>query len=191
MRGTKSKRVSGGVRVSDWYKETEKLIASYWRLKDRIARLEAVEASILDTLDALNAELREAKSIPSYTSKYGILPPSARSQDRDYSDFLAQVESQVDKLSEQILAKRKHLTSIQYRLQRAREMVAPLEVVMARLTEEERRITELRYVHRWSYWAIGTELHKSKTRIFYAHRTIILKVAEWLGKTERKRNAIS
>lgn len=173
--------------ADNWYRETEKVIASYWYLKDRIARLEAIEAAIIDSLDTLNAELREAKSIPSYTSKYGILPGTARSQDKDYSDLMVQVESQVDKLSKQILRKRKHLASIRYRLQRARETVAPMEVVMSRLSQEERYLTELRYVYRWSYYAIAEKMHCSKTRAHYMHHTVIIKVAEWLGKIKNER----
>lgn len=173
--------------AENWYRETEKLIASYWYYKDRIARLEAVEKAILDSLSTLTQELAAANSVPSYVAKYGIRPPAAPGQNKDLSDLMADIEEQVDKLAAEIVGKLKRLASIRTRLQRARETIAPIEVVMARLSEDEKRITELRYVYRRSYYAIAEELPFTYSGVRRAHRRVIYLIATWLGnrpKTE-------
>lgn len=168
--------------MADWYRETEKLIASYWYMKDRITRLEATEAAILGSLGTLTTELNVVRMVPSCTAKYGVRPPGAPGQNNDLSDLMAEIETQVDKLAAEIAAKMKRLASIRTRLQRAREMVAPIEVVMARLSEDERKVTEYRYVYRWSNYAIGTQLHCSEFRVRYMKDQIVKKAARWLGK---------
>lgn len=173
--------------ADNWYRETEKLVASYWHVKDKIARLEAIEKAILNNLDTLTQELEVVKAEPISISKYGICPPRAPLRKRDLADLLAQVEKQVDKLSAEIIARRNRLASIRARLQKARETVAPLEVVMVRLTEDERKVTEYRYINKWSYYSIAAQMNWSVSKIRYTHYKAICKVAEWLGKRERGR----
>lgn len=169
-----------------WYPETERLIAGYWRAKDRIARLQAKEEALLASLKRLDMSLATLRAIPGLTARYGLVPPSARMADRDYSDLMAERERQLDKIIKEMLAKNRRLASIQHRLAELREWIAPLEVVMERLTPEERILTEQRYIYHRSNYQIAMTLNCSEGRVRYMLYGIITRAAEWLGKDSKK-----
>ncbi|HHV62099.1 MAG TPA: hypothetical protein GXX51_05615 [Firmicutes bacterium] len=176
------------MRVNEpWYPETERLIARYWHTKERIERLRAKEETLLAALKRLDLKLQEIKRIPGLTAKYGLVPGHLRSGDSDYADLMEEYERQVDAITKEILEKHKKLASIQHRLHELQEWIAPIEAAMARLTEEERTLTEQRYLYHRSNYQIAAMLYCSEKRVRNMLRRIISRVAEWLGK-KRVRN---
>ena len=165
-----------------WFPETERLIAAYWRTKERIERLRAKEEALLAALKRLDLKLQEIKRIPGLTAKYGLVPGHLRGGDLDYAALMEEYERQVDAITKEMLEKHKRLASIQYRLHKLQEWIAPIEAAMSRLTVEERRLTEQRYVYHRSNYQIADMLHCSEWRVRNMRNRIVRQMAEWLGK---------
>ncbi|HHV61138.1 MAG TPA: sigma-70 family RNA polymerase sigma factor [Firmicutes bacterium] len=165
-----------------WYPETERMIADYWRAKVRMERLRAKEDALLASIKRLELQLEEVRRIPGLTAKYGLVPRAQRGADRDYSDLMVEYEEQIDKITKILLEKQKQLASIRHRLLELQELIAPMEAIMAKLTSEERLITEQRYIYRRSNYQIAELLHCSEHRLRYMLKRIISRVAEWTGK---------
>lgn len=169
-----------GVEV--WFYQTELLISGFWLMKDRIARLKNYEKYYLKNINLLKLELSEFKYIPSLTAKYGILNQIQRNHDYSYANLMAEYEKQVDKITELLIRMYKKLISIQQRIWHLEESIVLIEMVLSRLSDEEKMLMEQKYAYKRSNYQTADLLHCSEKRVRNMHRKIIEQIAEWLNK---------
>lgn len=181
---------TGATKKASWFSETERLISRFCRAVDRLERLRKLEQALKEDIDELNQCLTDMKHIPGITAKYGLAPAASRSGDVGYNSLMEQYEKQVDSITKQLLFKWRRLASIKARIHTIKEYAAPFEVAMSRLTVEEQKIIEHRYIYRRSNYQISYILYCSEYRIRYKLNAIVEYMAGWLNKrSHRKINA--
>lgn len=171
-----------------WYPETERVLKQYWKSQLQLERLKAKESALVEGIRILEAELEEGKKIPGFTAKYGIVPGSSRREDEGYTSLMQEYEEQVDKLASEITKKRKNLVVIRIRVCEIEEENAPFQAIVSRLTEEEKKLLEQRYIFRRSNYQIGMVLNCGEWRVRNMRNKIMEQVAEWLGKRQPRKN---
>jgi len=165
-----------------WYAETEKLIKLYWRSKERLLRLREKERILELSRDELKKNLMRTKTIPEYSRKFGIVSWEARKGDFDYSSIMVEYENLVDEISRGLIKNNRVLVSTQIRIYELLEFISPFELVFNRLTNEEKKLTEGKYLLNLSNYQIADILHCSEKRVRTMQKRIIYKIADWLGK---------
>lgn len=121
-----------------WVYETEQLLFSYWRDKNRIARLEAKAKAIVESIQVLEDEIENVKRVPGLSAYYGpTTNENVLKKDKDLSDVLAVREEQTDHLSDLLARKQRKLISTRVRIRNIVERITPIEQELARLTDEE------------------------------------------------------
>lgn len=173
-----------------WYAQTENLIKLYWRSKERLLRLREKEKILQLSMGELKDRLNTSKEIPVYARKFGVISWSARKGDFDYSSVLVEYEKLVDEISKDLIRKNKALVSIQKRIYELLGFLSPLELVFNRLTGEERKLTEEKYLLNLSNYQIADTLHCSEKRVRTMQKKILRKIADWLGKDDHTDLAI-
>lgn len=165
-----------------WYVETENLIRLYWRSKERLLRLREKEKILQLSQGELKKNLIRSRAIPIYTRKFGIVSWEAREGDFDYSSVMVEYEKLVDEISRDLIKNNRALLSTQKRIYDLLEFVSPFELIFNRLTNEEQKLTEGKYLLNLSNYQIADILHCSEKRVRTMKKKIIYKIADWLGK---------
>lgn len=164
-----------------WFSETEKVLHLYWKRNLQIERLSAKLSALQSELASLELELREAKRLPSMIAKYGVTP-GGRKGDVGYEELMERWEAQIDRLTRIVMNRRRLYAKLKVRLANLKRQQAPIVVIVKRLSPDEQRLLELRYVYRRSNYAIARELHQSEPTIRRMHHRAVTRCAEWLGK---------
>lgn len=167
--------------LRNWFAETEKVLDLYWKRKLQIERVNARLSTVQAELAAMELEMREGKMLPRITAHYGIAPRGTR-RNVGIDDLMVRWENHLDKSLKSIMNKRKTYARLKARLAGLCRQQAPIEVMVKRLSKEQQRLLELRYVYRRSNYAIARELYVSETTVRRWHKQAITQCAEWLGK---------
>lgn len=173
-----------------WYVETEKLIRLYWRSKERLSRLREKERILQLSRGELKKNLIRTRAIPGYTRKFGIVSWEGRKGDFDYSSVMVEYEKLVDKISRDLIKNNRALVSTQMRIYELLEFISPFELIFNRLTDEEKKLLEGKYLLNLSNYQLADILHCSEKRVRTMKKRIIFKIADWLGKLNTKELAI-
>jgi len=96
----------------------------------------------------------------------------------------------VDKISRDLIKNNRALVSTQMRIYELLEFISPFELVFNRLTDEEKKLIEGKYLLNLSNYQLADILHCSEKRVRTMKKRIILKIADWLGKHDAKELAI-
>lgn len=169
-------------KEQQWYIETENLLRIYWRSKERLLRLQAKEKVLKASLEKLKKNLIQSKAIPGYARKYGIISWEARKGDFDYSTVMVEYENLIDEISRELVKNHRALVRTQRRIQELLEFISSFELIFNRLTEEEQKLTEGKYLLNLSNYQIADILHCSEKRVRTMQKKILYKIADWSGK---------
>lgn len=168
-----------------WYPEIERMIKKYWKDCDHLERLEARERLLAGRIVQLHNEMEALNELPGVRESYGIIPGGIRShKDRDLSDLMVIHEADIARCFKDLVFCHKDLNQIRRRLFKLRCFIQPIQVLIDKLTDEEKQLTELRYIYRYSNYQIGYRLNCSEWRVRELKNRIINNFAEWLGKKE-------
>ena len=169
-------------KEQQWYIETENLLRLYWRSKERLLRLQAKEKILQSNLDEIKKNMIRSRAIPGYARKFGIISWDARKGDFDCSSIMVEYENLIDEISKDLIKNKRALVSIQTRIHELLEFISPFEIVFNRLTDEEKKLTEGKYLLDMSNYQIADILHCSEKRVRTMQKKILYKIADWSGK---------
>jgi len=169
-------------KEQQWYIETENLLRLYWRSKERLLRLQVKEKILKSSLENLKKNLVQSKAIPGYARKFGVVSWESRKGDFDYSSVMVEYENLIDEISRDLVKNNRALVKTQTRIHQLLEFLSPFELIINRLTDEEIKLTEGKYLLNLSNYQIADILHCSEKRVRTMQKKIIYKIADWSGK---------
>lgn len=170
-----------------WYPEVERIIKKYWKDCEHLKRLLIKEKLLIERIAQIQEEMKALDELPGVRETHGIVPGSIRSQkERDLSDLMVIHEADIDRCFKELVMCHKNLNQVRRRIFNIQIFLSPIQLLMDKLTDEEKQLTELRYVYRYSNYQIGYRLNCSEFRVRELKNRIINNFAEWLGKKENR-----
>lgn len=177
------------IKDEPWFRQAENLIRDYWRRTEQIGRLEARLARAEETLRGLQGDIADARTVRSLSQALSFTPGGHADSGLDVE--LVRMEAHVEQLLSDYAAKLRDVLELRARLANLREENAAMQAVMSRLSLEEFRYTEQRYIYRRSNYAIAQVLYCGASSVRRMRVRVARQVAGWLGitgDTERRRN---
>lgn len=167
-------------RIKPWETDIGKVLVKYYRNQARLERLRAVENGLLGNIRELEYTLKCMMNTPKMTASYGYSPGFCGGDGDPLADMMEKLENATIRAREQLPEKYKRLISIKLRIHEVKEWMAPFDASLARMTNEERRILEMKYSWRRSNRNISDLLHCDEKRIRNKHYKIITYLTECL-----------
>lgn len=181
-------------RIQDepWFQRAEAMIRDYWRRAGQIQRLDARLLRAEERLREIEADIAGARSVRSLSQALSFTPGSLGGAFGSGLDVeLERIEDQLEALLQRYAEKRREALELRARIANLRSSNAAMETVMARLSLEEYRYTEQRWVYRRSNYAVAQVLHCGASSVRRMRVRVARQVAGWLGMTadaKRRKN---
>lgn len=164
-----------------WFQRAEALIRDYWRRVDQIGKLEAKLRRMEDTLRNMQVDIADARGVRSLTQTLSFAPGGHSEAGSGLDAEMERMEERIEKLLQRYSEKQREVFERRARIANLREENAAMESVMARLTLEEYRYTEQRYIYRRSNYAIAQVLFCGASSVRRMRVRVARQVAGWLG----------
>lgn len=168
-------------RKKPWETPIGRILARYYKSQERMERLRKIESVIREDIRELTETIKTIMNTPKVTGKYGFRVFGSGGVDQDPNlTMMARLEEATEKAQEAIPEKYRRLISIQYRIHEIRRQIAPFVAAFGRLTDEERRVLELKYCYRKSNYSISNLLYCSEHKVRCIHGSAIGHLKDWL-----------
>jgi hypothetical protein len=166
-----------------WYAETERMISKYLRDLEHLKSLKQRESTLLESITEIKMEMDELKNMIGQRNRCGIVPGAIRSTgEPGFAKLMVVHEMNIDRCTVRLVEAHKKLLKIRSRIDIVKGFVLPIKVYIDRLTSEQYRLIELRYIYRLSNYMIANNLHCSEYRVRYMINDIVNLMAEFTGK---------
>jgi len=173
--------MQASIKDEPWFRQTENLMCDYWRRTEQISRLEQRLARAEETLRGIQGDIADARTVRSLSQALSFTPGSLGTFGSGLDVELVRMEGHVERLLKVYAKKQREVLELKARIANRREENAAMQAVMARLTLEEYRYTEQRWVYRRSNYAIAQALYCHEARVRRMRVRLVCQVADWLG----------
>lgn len=160
-------------RVKPWETLMGKVLVKYYHKQSRLEQLRGIEVILLGDIREMEETIKCIMDTPKMTAKYGYSPGGSSDCIDPLASMIEKLESATRKAQQLLPDKYKRLISIRYRIHEIREWMAPFDIAFNRLTEEEKRILEMKYSWRRSNRSIADMFHCTEKRIRSIHYKVI------------------
>lgn len=166
-------------KLKPWETPLGIILTKYYKEQARMERLRKLEITIREDIQEIKDTIQFMTSTPKMTAKYGYHAGGGGAGD-PMASMVLQLERETERANLLLPDKFRRLISIKHRIHEIREWISPFDLLMSRLTDEERRIVELKYHYRRSNRTISDLLYCDEGRIRYMHRKVLFYIMDSL-----------
>ncbi len=160
------------------YSRVEGMLYSYYRKKDRIARLKSKEVRIQNRIDRLRKDIKECNIELDATIQAIDYSKDAVQSNSVASSIEKELENAVDRMLKDIAYNIREKRENKEKIRGLERSIEDIEILLEDLTEEEKQILELRYSEKMSDKLIGDMINMSRTTIQRRRTELIEELGE-------------
>lgn len=179
----------------DYFPKTEGLLYRYMKQKAGIERLKIelrrIERDILEIQDELGNNMRNF-SIPEPSFTIAFSEVYAKTSTSSYPErYIERYGRVLEKLEEKLTELNKRRLRIILKIINKEESIRAIDIIVSSMTDEEKRIVEMKYADKMSNYQIAVRLITSEATIRRKRTEIVEKIAEDLGLKNRSEENLS
>ncbi len=166
-------------KLKPWETPLGIILTKYYKEQARLERLRKLEITIREDIQEIKDTIQLMTSTPQMTAKYGYHAGGGGAGD-SIASMVIKLEKETERAHMLLPDKFRRLISIRHRIHGIREWISNFDLILGRLTDEERRILEMKYHYRRSNRTISDLLHCDEGKIRYMHRKMIFYIMDSL-----------